>query len=90
MTAFGTLAYGTMPWRPLVSMGDGTGGYDSPRMPGGELDAFSGHKLMRDHFGELYDHGPHGIFGVKRVPDETDDETIRRWRDGVERGWYGR
>ena len=24
---------------------------------------------------------------VKRVPYETDDETIRRWRDGVERGW---
>jgi predicted polyphosphate/ATP-dependent NAD kinase len=27
---------------------------------------------------------------VKRVPYETDDETIRRWRDGVEREWYGR
>ena len=24
---------------------------------------------------------------VKRVPYETDDETIRRWRDGVEKGW---
>ena len=24
---------------------------------------------------------------VKRVQGETDDETIRRWRDGVERGW---
>ena len=23
----------------------------------------------------------------KRVTMETDDETIRRWRDGVERGW---
>ena len=24
---------------------------------------------------------------VKRVQGETDDETIRRWRDGVEKGW---
>jgi len=51
-------AFGTMPWRPLVSMGDGTGGYESPRMSGGELDAFSGHKLMRDHFG-ISIHAPH-------------------------------
>ena len=24
---------------------------------------------------------------VKLAQGETDDETIRRWRDGVERGW---
>lgn len=80
----------TMPWRPLVDMGDGTGGYDAPRMSCGELDRFAGHTLTRDLYGDLHSHGPHGIFGVSRVPGETEEETVRRWREGVMRGWYGR
>ena len=83
-------AYGTMPWRPLVPMGDGTGGYDSPRLSGGELDRFAGHVLTRDLYGDLHSHGPHGVFGVRRVPGETAGDTKARWRDGVRKGWYGR
>ena len=30
-------AFGTMPWHPIVAMGDGTGGYDSARMTATEL-----------------------------------------------------
>ena len=45
--------FGTMPWRPVVAMGDGTGGYDSPRMSGGELDRCDGHVLTRDLYGDL-------------------------------------
>ena len=82
--------FGTMPWRPVVAMGDGTGGYDSPRMSSGELDHCDGHTLMRDLYGDLYDHGPNGVFCVSRVPGETADETKARWRDGVRKGWYGR
>ncbi len=41
---------------------------------------------------DLPDNSPVKIYSlemenVKRVQGETDDETIRRWRDGVERGW---
>ena len=82
-------AYGTMPWRPVVSMGDGTGGYDSPRMTATELDACDGHTLTRDLYGDLHDHGPHGVFGVRRVPGETVEQTKARWREGVRKGWYG-
>ena len=83
-------AFGHMPWRPVVAMGDGTGGYDSPRMSGGELDRCDGHTLTRDLYGDLHSHGPHGVFGVRRVPGETVEQTKARWREGVERGWYGR
>lgn len=82
--------FGNFPWRPVVSMGDGTGGYDTARMSGGELDRFDGHVLTRDLYGDLHDHGPHGTFGVRRVPGETVEQTKARWREGVERGWYGR
>ena len=83
-------AYGTMPWRPVVAMGDGTGGYDSPRMSGDELDRFAGHVLTRDLYGDLHDHGPHGVFCVRRVPGDTVEQTKARWREGVAKGWYGR
>ena len=82
--------YGTMPWRPVVAMGDGTGGYDSPRMTATELDACDGHTLTRDLYGDLHSHGPHGVFGVRRVPGEGVDDTKARWREGVAKGWYGR
>lgn len=83
-------AFGTMPWRPLVPMGDGTGGYDSPRMSATELDRYDGHTLTRDLYGGLHSHGPHGVFGVTRRVGESEDETRTRWREGVRKGWYGR
>ena len=82
--------FGHMPWRPVVSMGDGTGGYYTARMTATELDACDGHTLTRDLYGDLHDHGPHVVFGVRRVPGETVDETRARWREGVAKGWYGR
>ena len=81
---------GHLPWRPLVDMGDGTGGYDSPRRTVRVIGSCDGHTLRRDACGCLYDHGPHGVFGVRGVPGETEEETVRRWREGVMRGWYGR
>ena len=83
-------AFGHMPWRPVVAMGDGTGGYDSPRMTATELDAYDGHTLTRDLYGDLHSHGPHGVFGVRRVPGDTVEQTKARWREGVAKGWYGR
>lgn len=80
--------FGTMPWRPVVAMGDGTGGYDSPRMSGGELDRCDGHVLTRDRYGALYDHGPHGVFSVTRHVGEDEAATVERWREGIRRGWY--
>ena len=82
------IAFGHMPWRPVVAMGDGTGGYDTARMTATELDACDGHRLVRSIFGDLYDHGPHGVHSVRRVAGEDEAATIERWREGVRRGWY--
>ena len=71
-------------------MGDGRGGYGTERTSATELGSHDGHTLTRDRYGDLHDHGPHGIFGVRRVPGETVEQTIRRWRMGVSKGWYGR
>lgn len=76
------------PWRPLVPMGDGRGGYGTSRMSRPTLAEHDGHRLVRDRYGELYDHGPHGVHSVRSLVGEGEAATIERWLEGVRRGWY--
>ena len=79
---------GYFPWRPVISMGDGRGGYGTVRMDRCTVAVFDGHTLTRDRYGALYDHGPHGVFSVTRPVGEDEAATVERWREGIRRGWY--
>ena len=74
---------GKLPWRPVISMGDGRGGYGTARHESRKrvLGTIAGHECVLSVMGDsVYDRDGHGTWYLCGYVSDAD--ALSRWR-----GW---